>query len=384
MQSEGSWNTDIAGGVAAPLPRDDAPGFSRALAARVLRLPDEGAQIRLRAIRDGLLISGLLATAFVLVVVPAIGRSLGYDAFAYWSIDPATLYEKTLTGQYALGGFRYAPPIGLLFATFHALPWWLFLWTWIALMVGALVFLGGRWSLTLLALPPLALEIEQGNVHLLIAVAIVLGFRWPWTWSFVLLTKVTPGIGLLWFAARREWRSLAIALGFTAAVSAGAFLLAPALWGQWVHALLVNSGQSQAYSVPPPLPYRLPLAILLVVWGARTDRPWTVGVAAMLALPIIWVHGLVVAFAAVPFLRRRAAERRAKEPIEARRRFISLRDLLGRDPAGSLAAGTGFGSRFLATWAVTLAVVLLLIVVAGTAFPSILESASSSITFAAP
>ncbi len=56
----------------------------------------------------------------------------------------------------------------------------------------------------------------MGNVHMLLALAIVLGFRWPATWSFVLLTKVTPGIGLLWFAVRREWRSLAIALGATA------------------------------------------------------------------------------------------------------------------------------------------------------------------------
>jgi hypothetical protein len=349
-----------------------------------LRLPGERGQIRLRAIRDGLLISGLLATAFVLVVIPAVGRSLGYDAFAYWSIDPATLYEKTLMGQYALGGFRYAPPIGLLFATFHAVPWWLFLWIWIALMVAALMFLGGRWSLALLAMPPLALELEQGNVHLLIAAAIVLGFRWPWTWSFVLLTKVTPGVGLLWFAARREWRSLAIALGFTAAVSVAAYLLAPALWGQWLHALLVNSGQTQDYSVPPSLPLRLPIAILLVLWGARTDRPWTVGVAAMLALPIIWVHGLVVAFAAVPFLRSRAAGRRRTDPAQARSRFISLRELLGRDPAASATSSMRFGPRFLATSAATLAVALLLVVLAGPLIQSTLVSASSSITLATP
>ena len=36
------------------------------------------------------------------------------------------------------------------------------------------------------------------------------------SWAFVLLTKVTPGIGLLWFAIRRRWRDLAIALGVTA------------------------------------------------------------------------------------------------------------------------------------------------------------------------
>jgi hypothetical protein len=384
MQSERSWNTDIAGGVAAPLPSRGAPSIFRTTAARLLRLPDERGQIRLRAIRDGLLISGLLATAFVLIVIPAVGRSLGYDAFAYWSIDPATLYEKTLTGQYALGGFRYAPPIALLFASFHALPWWLFLWIWMALMVAALVFLGGRWSLALLAMPPLALELEQGNVDLLIAAAIVLGFRWPWTWSFVLLTKVTPGIGLLWFAARREWRSLAIALGFTAAVSVAAYLLAPALWGQWLHALLVNSGQTQDYSVPPSLQFRLPIAILLVLWGARTDRAWTVGVAAMVALPIIWVHGLVVAFAAVPFLRRRAAQRETTDPAMARSRFISLRELLGRDPAASTTGGIPFGPCFLATSAMTLAVAVLLIVVAGPVIQSTLVSASSSITLATP
>ncbi len=384
MQSEGSWNTDIAGGVAAPLPTHASVGTWRAATGRLLQLPDERRQIRLRAVRDGLLISGLLATAFVLGIVPAVGRSLGYDAFAYWSIDPATLYEKTISGQYALGGFRYGPPIGLLFATFHALPWWLFLWIWIAVMVAALVFLGGRWSLALLAVPPLGLELEHGNVHLLIAAAIVLGFRWPWTWSFVLLTKVTPGIGLLWFAARREWRNLAIALGFTAAVSAAAYLLAPALWSQWVHALLVNSGQTQDYSVPSPLVIRLPLAILLVLWGARTDRPWTVGVAAMLALPIIWVHGLVVAFAAVPFLRRQAAERRTTDPLEARSRFIALGQVLGRDPAGSAAGSRRFGPHLIGTAAVILGVAMLLVLIAGPLIHSTLNAASSSITLAAP
>ena len=67
---------------------------------------------------------------------------------------------------------------------------------------------------------PVSQEILIGNIHLLLAAAIVLGFRWPGTWAFVLLTKVTPGVGLLWFAVRREWRSLGIALGATAAIVA--------------------------------------------------------------------------------------------------------------------------------------------------------------------
>src|SRR5262249_6067031 len=147
------------------------------------------------------------------------------------------------------------------------------------------------------------------------------------------LTKVTPGIGLVWFAVRREWRALAIALGFTAAVAAISWVLAPGLWSEWLNALTVNAGQTQDYSIPPPLIVRLPFGLVLVAWGAATDRPWTVGVAAMLALPIIWIHGLCVALAAVPFLRRRCDQRRAAEPGAAAIRFIPLRQLFGRDPA---------------------------------------------------
>jgi hypothetical protein len=381
MRSEASWTPEIVSGAGVAARVEDVLR-AVAVTARFLRLPADRRQLRFRAIRDGLLISGLLATAFILVVVPAVGRSLGYDAYAYWSIDPATLYDRTLTGQYALGGFRYAPPIGLLFATFHVLPWWLFLWLWIALMVAALVFLGGRWSLALLALPPLALELEQGNVHLFIAAAIVVGFRWPWSWAFVLLTKVTPGVGLVWFAARREWRSLAIALGFTAAVSALAFVVAPGLWAEWLRALSVHLGQSQDYSLPPPLPLRLPFAIALVLWGAKTDRPWTVGVAAMLSLPILWVHGLVVGLAAVPFLRRRAAERRAGDPATSGARFITLRELLGRGASGDVTGRAVSGTRLLTTSVMVLAVAFMIAVVAGPVIAATLTSASSAIDVA--
>ena len=44
-------------------------------------------------------------------------------------------------------------------------------------------------------------ELSGGNIRLL-GVAAVIGFRRP-PWSFVILTKVTPGIGLLWFVVRR-------------------------------------------------------------------------------------------------------------------------------------------------------------------------------------
>jgi hypothetical protein len=79
-----------------------------------------------------------------------------------------------------------------------------------------MAWLGWRRTLLVLAFPPVALELYHGNIHLLLAAAIGLGLRYPWTWAFVLLTKVTPGVGLIWFAVRREWRQLGIALGVTA------------------------------------------------------------------------------------------------------------------------------------------------------------------------
>ena len=89
-----------------------------------------------------------------------------------------------------------------LFGPFGLFGWSSFLWVWTALLIGNLVWLGGRGVrvLWLLALPPVALELYHGNIHLWIAAAIVLGFRYPWTWAFVLLTKVTPGVALVWFA----------------------------------------------------------------------------------------------------------------------------------------------------------------------------------------
>jgi hypothetical protein len=266
-------------------------------------LPAEQGVLRRRAVRDGLIISGWLATGFTLIVVTYFGRSLGYDAFSYWSIDLNDLYGRTVDNNFGLGAFRYAPPIAFLFAPLSLLPWWVFLMVWEALMLASLVFLGGRWTLVLLALPPVALELYHGNVHLLIAVAIALGFAHPWTWSFVLLTKVTPGVGLLWFAVRREWRNLVIAVGVTAAISAATFVVAPHLWQEWIGSLFSNLNEPQYFSVPPPAYIRLPFAAVVVIWGALTDRPWTVALAATLGLPIIWPHGLCLLIAAVPFLR---------------------------------------------------------------------------------
>jgi hypothetical protein len=319
-------------------------------------LPRTRREVRIRALRDGLLISGWMACAIVPLMVVPIGQSFGYDAFAYWSLDFTDIYGRTYDGNFALGAFRYSPPIALLFAPFGALPWWLFVWLYLALMVGCLLFLARRWTLVALALPPVALELYHGNVHLLMAVAVAIGFRHPWAWAFVALTKLTPAVGLLWFLFRREWRRFAVATGTTLLVSLATFVYNPEYWSEFVAATLSNLGQPQHFSVPPPLPIRLPLAMLLVAWGARTDRPWTVPVAATMALPIIWVHGLVIALAAIPFLRR--GDRAALQPDwheAARARDLAL--LVGA----------------------TLAIALLVALVAGGPIQQLMEWASAAL-----
>jgi Glycosyltransferase family 87 len=259
---------------------------------------------RERALRDGLVLAGLLFTAYLFLIVAPVAKTFGFDALSYWiySIDdPYKLVHGTM------GSFVYSPVAARLFAADSLLPWPDFLWLWTALLVGTVVWLGGRrYWLWILAFPPVAFELYHGNVHLLIAAAIALGFRYPAAWSFVLVTKVTPGVGLLWFVVRREWRNLAIALGVTGVLVAASLLIDFNLWGQWIdRELLVSLRQPPNQpQIPIPLLLRLPAAAAIVIWGAWTNRKWTVPLSAALAMPVLWIAAFSV-LAALPALGRK-------------------------------------------------------------------------------
>lgn len=268
-----------------------------------------GTSVARRALLHGLVIGGLAFLAYTFLVAAPRTGTVGFDAFAYWSVQSPNPY---LVPVGALGAFTYSPPVALVAQLAGGVPFWVFLWVWMAVLVATAIWLGGCRALLVLAFPPVAMELYHGNVHLLIAVAIVLGFRHPWTWSIVLLTKPTSGVGLLWFAARREWRNLATALGATAAIVAFSLLLAPQLWVEWVGYLLANTSAAPGGAwVPVPLWLRVAVAAGLVVWGARTDRIWTVPVATTIALPMLWFTGFAVLVALIrlppverPFSRR--------------------------------------------------------------------------------
>ena len=198
------------------------------------------------------------------------------------------------------------------------MPWPTFIWLWTGLQVATLLWLGGSRTLWLLAFPPVALELYHGNIHLLMAAAIVIGFRYPAVWAFMILTKLTPGIGLAWFAVRREWRSLAIALGVTAGVALVSFLWLPNQWGQWIAYLMAAEGRATGQaSIDIPLLIRLPVALAIVVWGARTDRRWTVPVAVTLAQPVLWPTSFAICAACLPLAGFRRGWRRGRSDSAA-------------------------------------------------------------------
>jgi hypothetical protein len=256
------------------------------------RPPLESATV-LRATRDALSIAGLL----LLIMTMRIG-GYGFDFYAYWAVDPADPY--TLTG--GLGTFHYIPPMIWLAAPLKLVSWPLAYWIWFGILLLVLVWLARDWALAWLAFPPVVAELYHGNIHLLIAAAVVLSLRHPAAYLFLALSKLSTGVTALWYLTRREWRNLAIAVGGTGIVVVVAFLIAPDQWHAWM-AQVSAEVNTAPNLIQIPLALRLPVAAFLVVYAARTERPWIVAPAVALSLPLLWIHGLALLVAITPLLR---------------------------------------------------------------------------------
>ncbi len=254
-----------------------------------------------RALRDALILIGLLRAALYFGVQGIHPWTFaGIDARAYYGVDLGHPYVGAALGQHP--GYLYSPAFAQFLSPLYVLPFEAFYVLWTAASIAVLYWLVRPWPWALLILfLPWTYELFVGQVHLFFAAVIVLGFRWPSLWAFNILTKVTPGIGLLWFLVRREWRSLAIALGTTLAVVAVSFVLAPTAWFDW-YAFLRGSAGSGELLYP-----RVAAAAVIVTAGAITGRRWTVPVAVWLALPVVWIESWVVLLAII----------RLREPVSA-------------------------------------------------------------------
>jgi hypothetical protein len=262
--------------------------------------------VRDRLLRDGFVILAVVFVGLRLFAVRPWADSV--DAYAYWTTRDGNFYDAATTGR--IGSYLYSPAFAQLLAPLVWLPIAVFTALWTALNAATLWLLLRRWALPSLLFLPIALEVISGNVHLLVAAAIVVGFRWPAAWALMFLTKVTPGVGVLWFLVRREWRSLAIALVATAAIAAVSYGLDATQWARWIDILRADaSGAGEAafttvgWYLPIGLAPRLALAIVVVVVAAWTDRRWLVPFAVVLAMPVVWLNSLAVLAACVPLWR---------------------------------------------------------------------------------
>lgn len=257
------------------------------------------APILIRALRDGLSVAGVL-----LLILTMRGGGQGFDFFAYWAVDPADPYAV----REGFGAYHYAPPLVWLVGPLKLLPWPTAYWVWFGLLMLVLVWLARSWALAWLAFPPVTAELFHGNVHLLIAAALVVSLRYPIAYPFLVLTKVGTGVAGLWWATRREWRSLAIALGSAVVLVGLSFLTAPSAWVSWVsHIAIVPDQATNLLAIP--LLVRLPFAAALVVVAARLGIPWLLAPAVVLGLPLLWFHGLAILVAITPLLKHQQRRR---------------------------------------------------------------------------
>lgn len=244
---------------------------------------------------------GLYVT-YLTIHAAAAGGVLGQDAHAYWLAGQGELvYDKAPRQRDA---YLYSPAFLAVIRPFAMLPWLVFLPLWICLEAAVLVWLlkplQAKWSIPifLFCVP----ELIVGNIHILLAAAAVVGLKKPVAWSFPILTKVTAGVGLLWFVVRGEWRQVLKAATGLSLIVAVSYLLDPAGWQAWVEFLFAH--RSGAPDSQTGFLVRCALAVGLVVLGARKQWPWLIAPAMILASPVLW--GLIPfsMVAAIPRLTR--------------------------------------------------------------------------------
>lgn len=259
-----------------------------------------------RLLRDGATVAAVLIVGFVWWLVSF--NDYQYDAMAYWSAGLDDPYRQSVVGRRST--YLYSPAFAQATWPLTWLPWEAFRALWAALNIGALVWLAGPVLAALLVIipgSPVIDEVSTGNVHLLLALAIVVAVRWPGAWAFPLLTKVTPGVAIAYLVGARRWRSLGVAIGITMAISLVSFITVPQLWFAWVDVLATSSGvpvPGGIAVIPGSLVVRTLLAAAIAIVGGWLGWRWTMPVAATVALPVPWSSGLAVLVAVIGLWRR--------------------------------------------------------------------------------
>lgn len=236
------------------------------------------------------------------------------DSLAYWAAGTSKLLYPEHWSQVGNGFLFYPPVVAQVSALLQPIGWNVFDVVWNIVIFGCFWYCAGNWSLPLVGLgllPVAGVPVPVvgtflgyallGNMQWLLAALVVLALRHPSAWAVQVVTKTGPAVGALWHVFRGEWRAVASAFCATATVVAISFAFAPSMWAEWAGFVARN----YTFANPPdplfPVPFsvRAVSAVALLAWGARTDRRWTVPIAAGWALPALYGFGFLPFWIAV-------------------------------------------------------------------------------------
>jgi glycosyl transferase family 87 len=264
----------------------------------------------------------LAAIGAALLLVVAVNRwAVPSDEHAYWLaaqrlLNGEPLYDPdaTIVTPYA---YWYPPVLAQFLAPVAAiLPAMAFTFAWTVLLLMCVWFLGGRaplGALALIAFLPVAVELWFRNIHLVLAVLVVLGLRrWPVAFAVGASIKLAPGLGIVYLAARGRWRDAGLATAVGIAILAVSVALSPDAWRQFVDIVTARGAGEVNGLIAVPYFVRAIAAFALALVAGRLrpelGEPLLV-VAMTLALPTLWFTALSMLAAIVPLVLYRLAER---------------------------------------------------------------------------
>jgi hypothetical protein len=271
---------------------------------------------------------GLIALAAIGLLLLAVVATFEWthfnDEHAYWLAGARLaagqpLYDPTAAPNTPFA-YWYPPPLAQLLApitSFLSADAFSAIWT-VVLLV-CLWWLGGRnvvVALALIAFLPVAVELRVRNVHLLIAVCIVLALRRSWVfWIPAAAIKITPVLGVVYLAAAGRWRD-ALKVGVAGlAVLGVSVALGPGAWRDFLDVVGARAGTDGGSLVAIPFAVRFGGgALLAVAAGVVAGRAAARGasqlrgevllvVALTIANPTLWATAFSLLIAIVPLWR---------------------------------------------------------------------------------
>jgi hypothetical protein len=125
-----------------------------------------------RALRHGLAIAGVIAAAYMYIVVgDDTWRRPTADGLIYWGVNPGDPYAGATVG--GVNAYLYSPAFAQVFALIGRVPREAFQVGWTLFLAAVAVWLARPWPASLLVLAlPVSQEILIGQIHLLLAAAI--------------------------------------------------------------------------------------------------------------------------------------------------------------------------------------------------------------------